>query len=154
MIGTYRTLCTERSSRGRKTTLLCWTRGRYTQHINTTHTQVDPGPDAPRLAAEGAWDAPTLHALQREQPIPRGWVGAGALRVVMVARQQLAVEAADRSESGRGLYWDKEPASLQVGVPRGVLVLVLILLCWVLLDEVEAVPRKAKALGRPPLTRH
>eukprot|EP00964_Phaeocystis_antarctica_P125687 scaffold89363_cov57-Phaeocystis_antarctica.AAC.1 len=86
---------------------------------------------------------------------------------LVVSRQQLAVEAADRSEGGRGLCWvrddlqnvalqrqDKNPASLQrVGVLRGVLVFFFVGVCWVSLDEIEAVLRKAKVLGRPPFTR-
>ena len=103
--------------------------------------------------AEGAWDVPTLHALQREHPMPSR-VSTGAFRDVHVARQQLAVEAADRLEYGSGLCWvrddlqgdalqrqDKYPASLRRG-PVGSF------------DEVEAVLRKAQALGRPPFTRH
>eukprot|EP00964_Phaeocystis_antarctica_P091907 scaffold58995_cov58-Phaeocystis_antarctica.AAC.4 len=103
-----------------------------------------------------------LQALQREYPVLCR-ASAGALDHVMVSRKQLVVEAADRCELSRGLCWvrddlqdvalqrqDKKPASLQVGVLR-VLVLVVVV---VSLDEVEAVLRNAKVLGRPPLTRH
>ena len=110
-----------------------------------------------------------LHALQREHPI-LSRVSAGALNNgVRVSRQQLAVEAADRCELGRGLCWvrddlqdvalqrqDENPASLQRerrlhGFP--VFIFFAVFHVRLALDEVEAVLCKAKALRRPPLTR-
>eukprot|EP00964_Phaeocystis_antarctica_P036399 scaffold20780_cov57-Phaeocystis_antarctica.AAC.1 len=102
-----------------------------------------------------------LQALQREHTtLPRA--SAGAFRV-LVARQQLVVEAADRCEHGRGLSGvrehlqevalqrqDKNSSSFHRS--RDVLVVVLLPPKFSL-DEVEAVLRKAKFLRLPPLAR-
>eukprot|EP00964_Phaeocystis_antarctica_P009210 scaffold4998_cov72-Phaeocystis_antarctica.AAC.3 len=75
----------------------------------------------------------------------------------------LVVKAAEPIKVGRGQCGMRDdlqdvalqrqhenPASLQ---RVGVHVVAVGVLCWVSLDEVEAVLRKAKVLRRPPLTR-
>ena len=100
-----------------------------------------------------------LQALQRESPTPEPTFSPE----VVVARQQLAAEAADRCELGRGLCWvrddlqdvalqrqDENPASLQrerrlYGFP--VFIFFVVFHSPVALDEVEAVLRKTEPQG-------
>ena len=104
----------------------------------------------------------TLQASQGEHPIPSPRDRVGGV-IKSISRQQLAVEAADRCELGRGLCWvrddlqdvalqrqDENPASLQrerrlYGFP--VFIFFVVFHSPVALDEVEAVLRKTEPQG-------
>ena len=125
-----------------------FTLGPYRTHGGLANTPLLPHSKAAR----------NLQALQREHPSPRRAL-AGAFRYVRVSRQQLVVETADRVEPGRGLCWvqlwvrdDLQDVALQrqdenlAHLHRGRRV------SLGLLQQVEAIIRKAKHQGRPPRT--